>query len=159
MTKTQAMRHLDRLKVPYTVRSYAIDPDHLQATHVAELMGVDPWSLYKTLVVQGYSRACYLALIPGPSQLDLKKLARVTQEKAVDLIPVSQLATVTGYVRGGVSPFAVKKRMPLYIQIGIDQWSQVSVSAGRRGLQILMSGHDLLRAAAGQVADMRHPDV
>ncbi len=158
MNKTQAMRQLDQFQIRYEVRTYPIDPSNLEATHVAELIGLDPFLVYKTLVVQGDSHAYYLALIPGPELLDLKRLARVAQEKSVSLVPVDRLEAITGYVRGGVSPFATKKRLPIYIKEGVEDLPLVSVSAGKRGMQILLAGTDLIRASQAVTAPIARQD-
>lgn len=159
MNKTLAMRQLDRSGIAYEVRTYPVDPDRLDAVHAAELLGLDPAMLYKTLVVRGASRTHYMACIPAPATLDLKKLARAAGEKSMDMVAVSQLEALTGYVRGGVSPLAAKRRLKTFIHEEIVHLSHVSVSAGRRGEQMLLSSGDLVRAADARLADLVRTSV
>jgi len=154
VVKTQAMRVLERCEISYETRRYAVDPNNLDAVHVAQLIGFDAHLVYKTLVVEGVLGSSYLAVIPAPDTLDLKKLARAIGEKSVHMVPVSQLERLTGYVRGGVSPLATKKSFAVYFQWGIEAHTVVSVSAGRRGMQIILAGSDLIRVVNGRLVDI-----
>ncbi|NMP24013.1 aminoacyl-tRNA deacylase [Sulfobacillus harzensis] len=154
MAKTLAMRALEALEIFYRVRTYEVDENNLDAVHTAELVGVDPERLYKTLVAKGASGTILMAVIPGPATLDLKRWARVAEEKRVDLVPWRDLPNVTGYVRGGVSPLGAKRTFPVYLQQGVETLDEVSVSAGKRGVQMILSGADLVRATGGLLCDI-----
>ncbi len=154
MKKTQAMRLLDKAGVAYQVRTYPVDPDRLEAQHVAHLLGIPEDKVYKTLVVTGGPRRWFMAVIPGSAQLDLKAAARLVGEKRVALLPVKELETVTGYVRGGVSPLGGRRALPVYAQDGIEDQDWISISAGQRGTQIWLKGSDLVLVTRAQVANL-----
>lgn len=158
--KTLALLTLEKLGISYTVRTYPVDLEHLDAEHTAKLIGIAPEKLWKTLVVEADGGSFAMAVIPGPSTLDVKALARLSGHKRVQLISWKDLFGVTGYVRGGVSPLASKKAMPVYWQEGILSEPEISVSAGRRGVQMLVSGADLVRATQGIVGPIaKWPDA
>ncbi len=154
MKKTQAMRLLDKAGVAYQVRTYPVDPDRLEAQHVAHLLGIPEDKVYKTLVVTGGPRRWFMAVIPGSAQLDLKAAAQLVGEKRVALLPVKELETVTGYVRGGVSPLGGRRALPVYAQDGIEDQDWISISAGQRGTQIWLKGSDLVLVTRAQVANL-----
>ncbi len=154
MKKTQAMRMLDKAGVPYEVHSYPVDPDKLEAQHVAHLLDIPETMVYKTLVVVGGPRGWFMAVIPGPDQLDLKAAAQLVGEKRVALLPVKELESVTGYIRGGVSPLGGRRILPVYAQSGIEHQECISISAGQRGLQIWLKGADLVAATQAHVAHL-----
>lgn len=150
--KTQAMRMLDTLGVAYQVREYPVDEDRLDAVYVAEAIGLPVQSVFKSLVVSGESKRPVVALIPGDAQLDIKRLGKLVGQKRMSLVPVSRLPEITGYVRGGVSPLATKHRFPVCIHETVLDLPQVSISAGKRGGQILLRGQDLVAATNATVA-------
>ncbi|MFS0840300.1 Cys-tRNA(Pro) deacylase [Paenibacillus sp. 1P03SA] len=154
--KTNACRMLDKLAVPYTLHEYEWDEDQLDAGTVAGKVGIGIGSLYKTLVLRGDKTGVLLACIPGDKELHLKALASVSGNKKVDMVPVKELQALTGYIRGGVSPLGAKKNYPLYLERAALDTEPVSISAGRRGLQIFLSGRDLAAAADAIPADITH---
>ena len=144
--KTNACRALDTLKIAYTLHEYDWDEDQLDAVTVANKVGLPPEQTFKTLVLKGDKTGFLTACIPGNKELDLKALASVSGNKKVDMVPVKDIQNLTGYIRGGVSPLGMKKKFPLYMDesaIGLDP---ISVSAGKRGMQMFVNGDDLIRA-------------
>jgi Cys-tRNA(Pro)/Cys-tRNA(Cys) deacylase len=144
-TKTNAARLLDQAGVPYELRHYPVDEEHLSAPHVAEAIGMPPEQVFKTLVARGDRSGVVLACIPANTELDLKALATASGNKKVELVPVKEVLGLTGYIRGGVSPVGTKRPYPLYLDETADLWDVISVSAGIRGCQMLLRPADLAR--------------
>jgi Cys-tRNA(Pro)/Cys-tRNA(Cys) deacylase len=141
--KTNAARLLDLAGVPYELREYEVDENDLSAPHVAEAVGLPPEQVFKTLVVRGDRTGILLACIPGNSELDLKSLAAASGNKKLELVPVKELLGLTGYIRGGVSPLGTRKTYPVFIDMTVDLWDKVAISAGIRGCQIVLAPFDL----------------
>lgn len=150
--KTNAVRLLDQLTIKYELRAYEVDETDLSAETVAEKIGFPPEQVFKTLVARGERHGICMAVIPGNAELDLKALANVTGERKIQLVPVKELQWLTGYIRGGVTAFAGKREYPVYVDETIELFDIVSVSAGTRGLQILISPEDYLRVTRGTIA-------
>jgi Cys-tRNA(Pro)/Cys-tRNA(Cys) deacylase len=148
--KTNAVRLLDREGVHYELREYAVDEADLSAPHVAEAIGMPPEQVFKTLVARGDRNGVLMACIPGNTELDLKALAAASGNKKVELVAVKEVLGLTGYIRGGVSPLGGKKAYPFYLDETVDLWDVISVSAGLRGLQMLLSPVDLARVTEAQ---------
>jgi len=142
--KTNACRILDASRIAYTLHEYEWDENQLDAYTVAGKVGLQPGQLYKTLVLRGDKTGILMACIPGDQDLNLKALAQASGNKKVEMAQVKEIQSLTGYVRGGVSPIGTKRKYPLYIHESIVDMNLVSISAGRRGLQIFMDGKDLV---------------
>ena len=155
--KTIAARTLDQLKIDYELRAYEVDEDELDAISVARKVNMPPEATFKTLVTRGDKAGVILACVPGDAELDFKKLAAATGDKKVEMVAVKEIQSLTGYIRGGVSPLGSKKKYPLYIDRSAFEHERVSVSAGRRGLQMILAPLDLQRAANGIIADLAKP--
>src|SRR4051794_37125002 len=151
-TKTNTARILDAAGVSYELRAYEVDESDLSAPHVAEEIGMPPEQVFKTLVVRGDRAGVVLACIPANSELDLKALAAASGSKKVELVAVKEVLGLTGYIRGGVSPVGTKKPYPLYLDETAELWDVVSVSAGVRGLQMLLAPADLVRITGAVIA-------
>ncbi len=121
---------------------------------MAAALGLDSGIVWKTLVSRTDGKEVLLACLPGPAQLDLKALAAAAGAKRCELVAVREIQALTGYLRGGVSPLATKKPYRTVLHATLPSLPQVSISAGQRGLQILLSGADLVRAAAGALAEV-----
>ena len=147
--KTNAVRMLDRLEIPYELRDYAVDPDDLAAESVAAKIGLDPDRVFKTLVARGDRTGIVLAVIPGNAQLDLKALAQLSGNRKVETVSLKDVQPLTGYIRGGVTALACKKDYPVYIDEIMQVFDRVSISAGVRGTQILLAPDDYGRAVNG----------
>lgn len=152
--KTNAARLLDTLGIHYSLREYEVDPEDLTAETVARKVGLPLEQVFKTLVVRGDRQGVCFAVIPGTCQLDLKALAKVTGDRKVEPVLLKELQTLTGYIRGGVTVLGAKKAYPVYVDETIELFDIVSVSAGQRGLQILLAPADYLRATRGQTAPL-----
>ncbi|QAY68370.1 Cys-tRNA(Pro) deacylase [Paenibacillus protaetiae] len=145
---------LDSLHIPYTQHEYDWDEDHLDAGTVAGKVGLLPEQLFKTLVLKGDKTGILTACIPGDKELNLKALAAVSGNKKVEMVPVKEIQALTGYIRGGVSPLGMKKKYPLYLHASAVTAELVSISGGRRGLQIFLAGKSLAQAAEGKVCEI-----
>jgi Cys-tRNA(Pro)/Cys-tRNA(Cys) deacylase len=150
--KTNATRILDGLAIPYQVRAYEVDPDDLRAETVAAKIGLPPEQVFKTLAMRGDRGGVYLAVIPGNAELDAKALARVTGDRKIELVPLKDVQPLTGYIRGGVTALGAKRDYPVYADETIQLFVSISISAGIRGGQIILSPADYVRAVNATVA-------
>ena len=151
--KTNALRILDTKKIKYEVKEYEYDEEHLSGAHVLDQVDLKETEIYKTLVLK--SKDDYLVCcIPVLKQINLKKLAKETNHKSVEMIPMKDLLKVTGYLRGGCSPIGMKKKFNTYIQIDIIDEQRVAVSAGKRGLQVVLAPDDLVRMTDATLVDV-----
>jgi Cys-tRNA(Pro)/Cys-tRNA(Cys) deacylase len=153
-TKTNAARFLDTLNIPYELRTYEVDPDDLTAISVARKIGLPPEQVFKTLLAQTNAGDHIFAIIPGDAELDLKKLAHATGAKKAELASLKEVEPLTGYIRGGVTVMGAKKPFPAYADETIELFDHISVSAGQRGLQLILVPADYLRAANATLADL-----
>lgn len=152
--KTNAARLLDQQKVPYELIPYEVDEEHLGAEHTADVLGEPIERIFKTLVLRGDRLGLFVCVIPGAEEVDLKKAAKVTGNKKVEMIHVKELLPLTGYIRGGCSPIGMKKALPTWFHESLMQYDYVYCSAGQRGLQFRLAPQDLVRAAKGTLADL-----
>lgn len=155
--KTNAVRQLDNLGIRYELRDYQVDPDDLSAGKVAAQVGLAPEQVFKTLVAKGETNGIVLAVVPGDQELDLKALARVSGNRRMELVPVSQLQQLTGYIRGGVTALACRKPYPVFLDESAMRYEVISVSAGVRGTQIFLAPVDYIRAVQAKPAPIRRP--
>jgi len=147
LKKTNAARFLDTLKLDYEMTSYEVDEEDLSATHAADALGVDAATVFKTLVARDDAKHIIVACIPAAKEIDLKALAKVAKAKRCELVAVKELLGLTGYIRGGCSPLAMKKAYPTFIDDSITQHDKVYVSAGLRGVQLCLSPNVLIHAS------------
>jgi Cys-tRNA(Pro)/Cys-tRNA(Cys) deacylase len=152
--KTNAVRLLDQLGVTYELREYEVDPDDLAAETVAAKVGMPAEQVFKTLVASGDRNGICMAVIPGNSEVNLKALASASSNRKIHLVPMKELLGLTGYVRGGVTALAGKKDYPVYVDETIELFDVVSISAGTRGLQILLAPSDYLRVTKATIASI-----
>ncbi|WP_283171200.1 Cys-tRNA(Pro) deacylase [Curtanaerobium respiraculi] len=152
--KTNAMRELESADVPYRSAAYEVDERDLSGMHVALQLGQDPNMLFKTLVLSGERTGYLVCCIPTNADLDLKKAARAAGDKKVEMLPLRKLTAVTGYVRGGCSPLAMKKRFPTFIDETAILYDEIYVSAGERGEQIIVNGEALAELIGAQLVDL-----
>ncbi|MBR2287137.1 MAG: Cys-tRNA(Pro) deacylase [Clostridia bacterium] len=152
--KTNVLRHLDALKIPYETREYEAGDEHFDGKAVAGLTGLDPEMVYKTLVLSDDKNGHLVCVIPILQELDLKKVARASGHKSVAMLPMKDLLPLTGYIRGGCSPIGMKKPFPTFIQEEVELLDTVSVSAGVRGCQVLLAPDALLRITGAKSADL-----
>lgn len=157
MKKTNAVRALDALDISYELRAYEVDPDDLRAASVAAKVGLPAEQVFKTLVVRGDRNGVCLAVIPGDSELDLKALARLRGDRKAELVPLAQVQPLTGYIRGGVTALACRKPYPVCVDTSLELFDRISVSAGMRGLQIVLAPADYLRATGARAGAISRP--
>ena len=151
--KTNVMRVLEAKKIPYESHSY--EPDATKSgEEIAGILGEDPTKVFKTLVTQGKSGAYYVFVVPVGAELDLKKAAKASGEKAVSMIKQKELLPLTGYVHGGCSPIGMKKPFPTFIHETAAGFDRVFVSAGKVGFQIGLAPEDLISVVGCAVADI-----
>lgn len=136
--KTNVMRILDKHKIMYDIKTYAYTEDDLSGIHAAAELGMDAARLFKTLAGKGNRTGIVVFCIPSDRELDLKKAAAVSGNKHVELLHVKDLPGITGYIRGGCSPIGIKKQFPTYIDTSAENFDTISISAGQRGLQVLL---------------------
>lgn len=152
--KTNAARKLDELKIAYTIKEYPVDEEHLDAVHVAAEVGMPAGQVFKTLCVRGDKNGVMFAVIPGDGELNLKTLAKVSSNKRAELVPLKEVLPLTGYIRGGCSPLGAKKNYPVYLDESCLQWEEIAISAGQRGMQILVAPQDLVKATTAVLSDL-----
>ncbi|MEY8446457.1 Cys-tRNA(Pro) deacylase [Enterococcus ratti] len=152
--KTNAIRLLEQKKIAYIEHEYAWDDNHLSASSVAEQLSENEERIYKTLVAVGNKTGTIVAVIPGNKELDLKKLAKVSGNKKVEMLHLKELEATTGYIRGGCSPIGMKKLFPTYFEQAAKSQETIIVSAGKRGLQMELSPQDLCALVKGMFAEL-----
>lgn len=153
MTKTNAMRLLDNENIDYEIITYESDDGQIDGISVSNKIGKQPYEVYKTLVGQG-EREIYVFIIPSDEELDLKKAAKVTKEKKVQLISVKDIKKHTGYIRGGCSPIGMKKDFPSFVHEDNELLDEIIVSGGMIGSQIQLDPEDLLKVINGKSIDL-----
>jgi Cys-tRNA(Pro)/Cys-tRNA(Cys) deacylase len=154
MEKTTVIRMLEQQHIPFQVLEYEVDEQDLSATHAAELLGLEADRVFKTIVLEGERNGYLVCVIPGTCEVDLKKAAKAAGDKAVRPLPLRDLEPLTGYLRGGCSPLGMKKKFPTYIDETALMFDSISVSAGRRGLQILILPQTLAELSDAAFCDL-----
>ena len=152
-TKTNAVRILDRNKIPYELITYECD-EFIDGVHTLEATGAPAGQTYKTLVMIGKSKKYYVFVIPVAEEVDLKAAARAVNEKSVEMIHVKDIQSVTGYIRGGCSPLGMKKAFPTVIDATAELYDKIYVSGGRIGTTICLSPQDLATVTNASFADI-----
>lgn len=151
--KTNAMRILDRNKIPYRMNQYQCD-QFIDGVHIADLLGQSYDITFKTLVMQGKSKNYYVFVLPIHREVDLKKAAKVVGEKSLEMVPVKDINKVTGYIRGGCTPVGMKKNYPTIIHESGKGLEEIIISGGRLGTQIFLAPEDLAKVTGGKFADI-----
>lgn len=154
INKTNVARLLDRAKIEYELIPYEFDPEDLAASHVAEALGEDIKRVFKTLVLKGERTGHFVCVVPGDTEVDLKKAARAARDKKADLIPMRDLLPLTGYIRGGCSPVGMRKLFPTFFHSTALDYDTIYVSAGQRGLQLQVAPQALIQYVGGTVCDL-----
>lgn len=151
--KTNVLRILDKEKISYDTREYQYDEDHLSGEHIVQQVDLDANQIYKTLVLKG-TQGYLVCCIPVLEEIDLKKLAKASGNKSVEMVHQKELLGLTGYMRGGCSPIGMKKKFPTYFEKAIMDLEWVAVSAGKRGLQVIMKPQDLINCVDGMIVQI-----
>jgi Cys-tRNA(Pro)/Cys-tRNA(Cys) deacylase len=149
--KTNAVRLLDAAKILYELREYEVDPEDLSAETVAAKVNLPLEQVFKTLVMRGDRNGVCLAVVPGNTNVDEKAMARLTGDRRVEMAPLKEVQALTGYIRGGVTALAGKRDYPVYVDETAELFDVISVSAGIRGLQILLAPADYLRVTKATI--------
>ena len=155
--KTNAARLLESLGIVYELRRYEVDPNDLTAISVAKKIGMPLEQVFKTLLTRTADNTHLFAVIPGDTELELKKLAAAAGTRKVELAALKDVEPLTGYIRGGVTVLAARKAFPAYADETLELFDTISVSSGQRGLQILLSPADYLRSTQAILADLTRP--
>jgi len=153
-TKTNAMRKLETAKIPYETLTYPVTDDNFDGVLVAHKIGMNPAQVFKTLVAKGEKNGYLVFCIPVDHELDLKAAAHLAGDKKVEMLPMKDLLPITGYVRGGCSPVGMKKVFPTYLDASALTHEKIAVSAGQRGIQMILAPQDLILitgAATGSI--------
>lgn len=152
--KTNVARILDKEKVTYEIKAYDFDPDDLNATHAAEDFGLEYGRVFKTLVLRGDRNGLFVCVVPSDKTVDLKKAAKASGNKSAEMLHVKELLENTGYIRGGCSPIGMKKHYPTFIDQTVNNWDTITVSAGQRGVMVLVKPADIMRVARMTAVDL-----
>jgi Cys-tRNA(Pro)/Cys-tRNA(Cys) deacylase len=155
--KTNAVRLLEDLKVPFELRDYEVDPEDLSAESVARKVGLPAEQVFKTLVARGDRTGVCLAVIPGNTELNLKALAKLAGDRKTEIVSLKEVLPLTGYIRGGVTALACRKPYPVYIDETAILFDVITVSAGVRGTQILLNPADYIRVVQATEGDIATP--
>ena len=154
INKTNAMRFLDNAKIKYEIHTYDASDGHIDAISVAQKSGIDVHYIYKTLVTRSASKKIYVFVINAADELDLKLCAKSVNEKSIEMIHVSEINALTGYIRGGCSPLGMKKNYPIYLSDTAVHLDKIVFSGGKIGLQIETSVKDFMEATHAQVVSV-----
>ena len=149
--KTNGARILDGLGIGYSLREYEVDPEDLSAPNVARKIGMPVEQVFKTLLTTDGAGGHFFAVIPGDAELDFKKLARAAGVRKAEMVSLKEVQPLTGYIRGGVTVFGAKKAYPVFVDETVELFEEISVSAGVRGTQLVLSPADYIRAAEATV--------
>ena len=151
--KTNAMRILERNKIPYKVNTYECD-EFIDGVSIAETLNQNPERSFKTLVTEGKSKNYFVFVIPVAEELDLKKAAKAVGEKSVEMIHVKDINKITGYIRGGCTPLGMKKQYMTVVHLSAGEFETIIISGGRIGSQIELSADDLIKVVGGKFEDI-----
>lgn len=154
MTKTNVMRMLDAEKITYSTAEYEYSEDDLSGVHAAEAINMPAEQVFKTLVTKGDKTGPIVFVIPVAEELDLKKAAKVSHNKSIEMLHVKDLLGLTGYIRGGCSPIGMKKKFTTFIDETAVIFDNISISAGMRGVQVIINPEVLVEFIGGKQADL-----
>lgn len=151
--KTNALRLLDKAKIRYEIKEYQYDEEHLSGDHIVSQVDMEAKDIFKTLVLKG-NNDYLVCCIPVLEEIDLKKLAKLSNHKSVAMIPMKDLLGVTGYIRGGCSPVGMKKKFNTYFDSSINKCGKIALSAGKRGYQMVVDAKELVSYLNAVIGDV-----
>lgn len=151
--KTNALRLLDRAKISYEIKEYQYDDKHLSGEHIVSQVDMEAKDIFKTLVLKG-NHDYLVCCIPVLEEIDLKKLAKLSNNKSVTMIHMKDLLQITGYIRGGCSPVGMKKKFDTYIDSSVNECTKIALSAGKRGYQMIVDAKELINYLNAVVGDV-----
>ncbi len=149
--KTNAARLLDTLAINYEILTYTVDPHNLVASTTADKLGLPHDQVFKTLVIRGERHGVCLAVLAANAHLDLKALAKLSQDRKMQPVALKEVQPLTGYIRGGVTALACKKNYPTYVDEWIEAHDHIAVSAGMRGAMLWLSPQDYIKATQATI--------
>ncbi len=152
--KTNAIRLLEQKKIAFNISEYAFSEGHTSAKEAAKELGLDEASIFKTLVAVGNKTGPIVGVVPGNKELDLKKIAKVSGNKKVEMLPMKELEPLTGYIHGGCSPIGMKKQLPTFVALEANELELIHCSAGMRGLQLEINPKEIVKLLNGEFADI-----
>ena len=152
--KTNAMRLLDIAKIPYEIIEYEVDENDLSGTHIADQVGLPYDVVFKTIVTKGDKTGFCVFCLPCHKEIDFKAAARASGNKSIEPLHVKDLLGITGYVRGGCSPVGMKKKFPTYFDASAAKLEKLTVSAGMRGAQLLLSSEAIVKYTDATLCDI-----
>ena len=152
--KTNAVRLVEQARIPCREHFYEFDENDLNGNHAAAAIGMPPEQVFKTLVARGPKTGIHVFCIPVCCELDLKKAARAAGDKSMEMVPVKELLSLTGYIRGGCSPVGMKKKYPTYLDETCILWEEIAVSAGERGHQMVVTPEGLAELTGAELVDL-----
>ena len=153
-TKTNAVRLVQQAKIPCRESFYEFDEKDLNGNHAAAAIGKPAEEVFKTLVARGERTGINVFCIPVCFELDLKKAAKVTGDKKIEMVHVKDLLNLTGYIRGGCSPVGMKKKYPTYLDETCQLHDEIAVSAGERGHQMILPPEALAQLLGAEFVDL-----
>jgi Cys-tRNA(Pro)/Cys-tRNA(Cys) deacylase len=154
LDKTNAMRILDRAGIDYQLHTYPLEEGEFSAERVAELLEMAPEQIFKTLIVVGDRTGPFLVMAPAGTEVDLRALAQYSGDKRVEMAPQRDVLKLTGYARGSVAPLGIRREYPVYIEETVAIWEQIGISAGAKGMQLVLAPEDLVRITSARVVDI-----
>ncbi|BBE18735.1 cys-tRNA deacylase YbaK [Aquipluma nitroreducens] len=154
MKKTNAARLLDAKSINYELAEYEVNENDLSAVSLAKKIGQDVEQIFKTLVLRGDKTGVFVCVVPGDTEVDLKKAAKVSGNKNCAMVHQKELLGLTGYIRGGCSPLGMKKPYPIYIHETCQLFDLIYISAGQRGLQLKLNPEDIVQMTGAVVCDV-----
>jgi len=154
MTVTNALRLVKQAGIDVDTREYEVIPDDFDGNHIAAAIGLDPQQVFKTLVTQNAKKEKFVFCIPVCEELNLKKAAKASGQKSIEMLPLKDLTPTTGYVRGGCSPVGMKKKFPTFIDETGVLFDRIALSAGQRGVQMVVNAEELVAYLGANFADL-----
>ena len=152
--KTNAIRLLESAGVEYKLRTYPVEEKDLSAERVAELLDIAPEQIFKTLIVLGDRSGPMLVLAPAGTEVDLRALAQHSGDKRIEMAPQRDVLELTGYVRGSVTPLGIRRKYPVYIEETASLWEEIGISAGAKGMELIVAPEDLIRVTSARLVDI-----
>ncbi len=153
VNKTNAIRILEKAGISYELREYDIDDGALTAEGVADVLGHEPERIFKTLILRGDRSGPMIALAPAGTEINVRALAKASGDKRVEMVPLRDVRSLTGYERGAVTPLGIQRNYPVFIDETVELWDIVGISGGEKGLEILLAPSDLLSVTSAVTAD------
>ncbi len=151
--KTNAMRILEKENIPYDIKTYEVDENNLDAIHVAKNANINIDLVYKTIVMINEKKEVFVFCLPAEFDVSLKKAKKITNSNKIELLKLTELKNITGYIRGGCSPIGMKKQYTTYLSDIAQIEDSIYISAGIRGMQLILNPNDLIKCISATYED------